>query len=301
METIIALWNSYGQLVNSFYELEPRFVDYWNRESKPKVFRVGPLCLNLSPETEPNLHKEYCRCIHWLDQKLRQGRPVLYIAFGSQAEISPEQLSEIAGGLEESEVSFLWVGFLSHCGWNSVLESICAEVPILAWPMMTEQHLNARMVVEEIKIGLRVVTINGSGNGFVRSKNLKNKVKELMEGEKRNELRKNLKELAEMARNSMKEGGSSWLALNQLIKEIYLQQDPRKLTNAHDGCLSAKRAKLRAPVPSILMEVRAEKALEAIYVCCFGIDPLEEEDDERLLSIMLNAVFPTVGWPRIEK
>ncbi|CAA2966217.1 UDP-glycosyltransferase 90A1-like [Olea europaea subsp. europaea] len=267
METTIALWNSYGQLVNSFYELEPQFVDYWNRESKPKAFLVGPLCLNLSPETEPTLHQEYSRCIHWLDEKLRQGRPVLYIAFGSQAEISPEQLSEIAGGLEESEVSFLWVvrnggvqlgdkfedrikergmvvkewvdqkrileheivqGFLSHCGWNSVLESICAEVPILAWPMMAEQQLNARMVVEEIKIGLRVETINGSGNGFVQSKSLKNKVKELIEGEKRNELRKNVKEAAEMARNSMKEGGSSWLTLNQLIREIYLQQDPQK-------------------------------------------------------------------------
>lgn len=42
------------------------------------------------------------------------------------------------------------------------------------------------------------------------------------------------------------------------------------------------------------MEIRAEKALDAIYVCCFGRDPIEEED-ERLLSIMLNAVFPTVG------
>ncbi|WMV15165.1 hypothetical protein MTR67_008550 [Solanum verrucosum] len=50
-------------------------------------------------------------------------------------------------------------GFLSHCDWNSVVESICAKVPILAWPMMADQHLNARMVVEEIKIGLRVETV----------------------------------------------------------------------------------------------------------------------------------------------
>lgn len=48
------------------------------------------------------------------------------------------------------------------------------------------------------------------------------------------------------------------------------------------------------------MEVRAEKALEAIYVCCFGRDPIEEED-ERLLSIMLNAVFPTTGQQEIER
>ncbi|KAL2505164.1 UDP-glycosyltransferase 90A1 [Abeliophyllum distichum] len=267
METNIALRNSYGLLVNSFYELEPSFADYWNRESKPKAFFIGPLCLNRSPKTEPVLHQEYCRCIQWLDQKLRQGRPVLYVAFGSQAEISAEQLSEIARGLEESKVSFLWVvrkvgiqlgekfeernkergmvvkewadqkrileheivqGFLSHCGWNSVLESICAEVPILAWPMMAEQHLNAKMVVEEIKIGLRVETVNGSGNGYVESESLKNMVKELMEGEKGNQSRKKLKEVAEAARNSMKEGGSSWHTLNQLIKEIHLQHETQK-------------------------------------------------------------------------
>lgn len=64
-------------------------------------------------------------------------------------------------------------------------------------------------------------------------------------------------------------------------------------------CLQ-KRAKLRAPTPSIPMNIRAEKALDAIYVCCFGKNVLEEED-ERLLSVMLNAVFPTVGRPEIER
>ncbi|KAL2528855.1 UDP-glycosyltransferase 90A1 [Forsythia ovata] len=255
-EINIALSNSYGLLVNSFYELEPQFVDYLNRESKPKAFCVGPLCLTRLPKMEPVLHNK-CRWIQWLDQKLAQGNPVLYVAFGSQAEISSKQLTEIAGGLEESEVSFLWVvrksgtelgeefedriqergmvvkewvdqkqileheivqGFLSHCGWNSVLESICSEVPILAWPMMAEQHLNAKMVVEEIKIGLRVER----RNGIIEAESLKNKVKELMEGENGNEVRKKVKEVAEAARNSIKDGGSSFRTLGQLIEEIHL-------------------------------------------------------------------------------
>ncbi|KAL2544802.1 UDP-glycosyltransferase 90A1 [Forsythia ovata] len=83
--------------------------------------------------------------------------------------------------LEHSSVQ----GFLSHCGWNSVMESICANVPILAWPMMAEQPLNAKMVVEEIGIGLRVETSDGSMNGFVKWEKL---VKELMEGEMGKEL-----------------------------------------------------------------------------------------------------------------
>lgn len=63
---------------------------------------------------------------------------------------------------------------------------------------------------------------------------------------------------------------------------------------------SQKRAKSKNPVPLIPMEIRAEKALEAIYVCCFGQDPIKEED-ERLLYTILNAVFPTVGRKEIER
>lgn len=61
-----------------------------------------------------------------------------------------------------------------------------------------------------------------------------------------------------------------------------------------------KRTKLKSELPEIPMEVRVEKALEAIYVCCFGRDPIEEED-VRLLSIMLTAVFPSIGKSGIER
>ncbi|CAI9777336.1 unnamed protein product [Fraxinus pennsylvanica] len=172
---IIALSKSYGLLVNSFYELEPLYAEYWNRESTPKAFCVGPLCIARQQKMGPVLHQE-CRWIKWLDQKLAQKKPVLYIAFGSQAEISSTQLREIAHGLEESK------GFLSHCGWNLLLESISAEVPILTWPIMVKQPLNTKMAVEEIKIGLRVETVNGTSNKFVPAESLKNKVKELLEG-----------------------------------------------------------------------------------------------------------------------
>jgi len=43
-----------------------------------------------------------------------------------------------------------------------------------------------------------------------------------------------------------------------------------------------------------------EKALEAIYVCCFSRDPIQEED-VRLLCIMLNAVFPSIGKSEIDR
>lgn len=61
-----------------------------------------------------------------------------------------------------------------------------------------------------------------------------------------------------------------------------------------------KREKLKVAVPNIPMEVRVEKALDAIYVCSFGRDPIEE-DDEKLLVIMLSAVFASVGQTEIQR
>lgn len=61
-----------------------------------------------------------------------------------------------------------------------------------------------------------------------------------------------------------------------------------------------RRAKSKAAAPTIPMELRVEKALDAIYVCCFGNGPIEEED-ERLLIVMLTSVFPTVNRSDMER
>lgn len=192
----------------------------------------------------------------WLDEKRDKGCNVLYVAFGSQAEISREQLEEIALGLEESKVNFLWVvkgneigkgfeervgergmmvrdewvdqrkilehesvrGFLSHCGWNSLTESICSEVPILAFPLAAEQPLNAILVVEELRVAERVVA---ASEGVVRREEIAEKVKELMEGEKGKELRRNVEAYGKMAKKALEEGiGSSRKNLDNLINEF---------------------------------------------------------------------------------
>nr|DAD34618.1 TPA_asm: hypothetical protein HUJ06_005258 [Nelumbo nucifera] len=108
VEHAMATSNSQGLLVNSFDELESIYLDSWNREFLPKAWCVGPLCLAESPTPTGVQPLQKPAWVQWLDKKSAEGRSVLYVAFGSQAEISSEQLREIAIGLERSKVDFLW-------------------------------------------------------------------------------------------------------------------------------------------------------------------------------------------------
>ncbi|KAM1063994.1 hypothetical protein TB2_027641 [Malus domestica] len=54
-------------------------------------------------------------------------------------------------------------GFVSHCGWSSVLESIKFGVPIIAMPMQLDQPVNARLV-EEVGVGVEVIRTGEGGS-----------------------------------------------------------------------------------------------------------------------------------------
>nr|XP_010913835.2 UDP-glycosyltransferase 90A1-like [Elaeis guineensis] len=255
IEVTKATNESHGIVANSFYELEPAYVDHWNDKIGPKVWCIGPLCL-ARPEAESADRRP--GWMKWLDSRSAMNRPVVYGAFGSQAEISVPQLKELAAGLERSGLDFLWVvrakgvdlgegfeervaergrvvrewvdqleilrhesvgGFVSHCGWNSVLEGISAGVPLLAWPMIAEQPTNAKFVADELRIGLRIRASDGTRDGLVRREDVERMVRELMLGEKGKEAAENVKSLAEAARMAM-DGGSSWQALKQMIDGV---------------------------------------------------------------------------------
>ncbi|KAJ0984966.1 hypothetical protein J5N97_003322 [Dioscorea zingiberensis] len=116
-------------------------------------------------------------------------------------------------------------GFVSHCGWNSALESIAAGKPLLAWPMIAEQSLNAKFLVEELRVGTRIGITAGEINGVVSREVVEKGVREMMaDGEMRNKVEM----FGRMAMTAVRDGGSSSQTLTELIEELRKVADDRR-------------------------------------------------------------------------
>ena len=99
-------------------------------------------------------------------------------------------------------------GFLSHCGWNSTLETVAAGVPTLAWPLHAEQRMNAVMLSEQVGLALR---LNGKGKDgvLVPREEVAAAVTELMMGEKGAAARRRARELRDAAAEAWAPDGPS--------------------------------------------------------------------------------------------
>ncbi|XP_057458392.1 UDP-glycosyltransferase 72D1-like [Lotus japonicus] len=107
-------------------------------------------------------------------------------------------------------------GFVSHCGWNSVMESVSCGVPIVGWPLYAEQGMNAAMLAEEIGIAVRLEL--PLSTNVVGREDLAKAIRKVMdkEDEEGCEMRKKVKELKEAAKRAWSEDGSSYLALSRI-------------------------------------------------------------------------------------
>ncbi|KAL5720270.1 hypothetical protein ACHQM5_012949 [Ranunculus cassubicifolius] len=247
---------SSGVVVNSFMELESEHLSALESFYKDgcKAWCIGPFLLHpLSSHTAKNPPESY---MEWLGDG-KMCKSVIYVSFGSQADISDAQLDELAYGLEMSGCLFIWAvksktwtppkgleervmgrglierewvdqhsilthtatgGFLSHCGWNSVMESLCAGVPLLAWPLMTDQPLNAKFV-DGLGVGLSVPVKHGETISVDREM-ICELVKELMTSKTGERARENMQVFAGLARNAMQKGGSSDKSLTELVEYL---------------------------------------------------------------------------------
>ncbi|KAF5751386.1 putative Glycosyltransferase [Tripterygium wilfordii] len=257
-----------GIIVNTFTELEPTMLNSFSASGTgtPSVYPVGPI---VQTKGIPNSDLDRVQCekmMKWLD-----GQPdssVVFLCFGSIGGFGAPQVKELALGLENSGLRFLWSlrlprplneepgsgpytkpeemlpdgfldriegkglilsgwvpqmavlshkavgGFVSHCGWNSISESLWCGVPIATWPLYAEQKLNAFIMVKELGLA---VELRGNRD-LVMADEVERAVRCLMDGD--NEVREKVRRMSEMAKNAVMEGGSSFNSLGLLIKDM---------------------------------------------------------------------------------
>ncbi|XP_051146569.1 scopoletin glucosyltransferase-like [Andrographis paniculata] len=118
--------------------------------------------------------------------------------------------------------------FVTHCGWNSTLEGICAGVPMVTWPAFAEQFFNEKLVTDILKIGVSVgnkIWQRNDSEG-VASSAVTKAVQDIMVGEGSAERRQRAKHYKDMARKAVEQGGSSYNNLDDLIQELSVYQPP---------------------------------------------------------------------------
>lgn len=192
--------------------------------------------------------------INWLNQQ--QSKSVIYVSFGSLAQLSPDQTQELALALKATNKPFMWVVraseeaklpedflremsenrlivswcaqlevlshealgcFITHCGWNSTLEGLSLGVPMVAMPQWTDQSTNGKYVEDVWKVGVRA---RSDEKGLVQRDEIVRCVKDVMEGGNGERIRERAIEWKEIARKAVDEGGSSDRNIEEFVQTL---------------------------------------------------------------------------------
>ncbi|KAG2606010.1 UDP-glycosyltransferase 89B2-like [Panicum virgatum] len=249
------LWNleSAAFVCNTCHPIEGKYLDAQPLEdlAGKRAWAVG----SVAPPPESKGEDDPASDVTaWLDAF--PDSSVAYVGFGTMMVPPPPHAAALASALERSGTPFVWAAaattlpdefeeraaaagtglvlrgwapqvaalrhravgcFVTHCGWNSVMESSAAGVPMLAWPMAADQFFNARLVVEEA-----CVAVAASWGGFGVVPDAEDLARALTEvlGEAGAGMRARAKELALMVAEAVGEGGSSRRELDGLVEEL---------------------------------------------------------------------------------
>ncbi|KAJ8435146.1 hypothetical protein Cgig2_018974 [Carnegiea gigantea] len=194
------------------------------------------------------------RITHWLSTK--PPKSVVYVSFGSMACLPDTQMEELARGLKACGHDFLWVVraseedklpssfaeevrqsgllvrwspqlevlaneaigcFFTHCGWNSTVEALALGVPMIGMPQWTDQPMNAKLIQDVWKVGVRVKV---DKDGLVTREEIEDRIKEVMVGERGEEIRENAKRWRDLTNNAYSQGGSSDRMITEFVSKV---------------------------------------------------------------------------------
>ncbi|XVF68395.1 hypothetical protein PTKIN_Ptkin10aG0202300 [Pterospermum kingtungense] len=257
-----------GMVVNTFQELEPYAIDSVSKWGWPPIYPIGPVIDHVEPAQWHPERDQHDKIMEWLGEQPPSS--VVFLCFGSMRSLSGAQLREIAVGLEQSGLRFLWSireppkrelelpgeytnekleeilppgfvgkgvglvcgwvpqalifghqaigGFVSHCGWNSILESVWCGVPIATWPLYAEQQMNAFELVKELELAVEIRVDYREGSDLVSAEELERALRCLMNDN--SEMSTRVKEMKEKSRMALLPNGSSHKSLASLILEL---------------------------------------------------------------------------------
>ncbi|CAL5030622.1 unnamed protein product [Urochloa decumbens] len=121
------------------------------------------------------------------------------------------------------QLDILWhpatAAFMSHCGWNSTMESMSHGKPILAWPMHSDQPWDAVLVCEYLKAGFLVRPCEKHAE-VIPAASIQQVIERMMVSDEGRAVRKRAKEVGEAVRASAAAGGSSRKDFEDFIAHI---------------------------------------------------------------------------------
>ncbi|KAJ4971785.1 hypothetical protein NE237_004884 [Protea cynaroides] len=233
-------------VINTYEELNPTII----KDLKSKFqncLSVAPFTLNYLPQTD----LDTTGCLSWLDKQ--KPSSVAYISFGTVGALPPHELGALADGLEASGTPFLWslkdnqkeqlpdgflkrtkerglivpwvpqlrvlqhmsVGvFITHFGWNSVLESILAGVPMIGRPIFGDHQINGRFVSDVWGIGVRI------DNGVFTKDGVKKGLDLVLFNEERKKIMEKVQAFKEVAKKAIELNGSSTRNFSTLLEMV---------------------------------------------------------------------------------
>jgi hypothetical protein len=237
-------------LFTSTYELESQAIDVLKAEFPFPVYSIGPT-IPYFELGENNVSVDY---IEWLDCQPKTS--VVYISMGSVLSLPSAQMDELAAGLRDSGVRFLWVargetarlkeacgdmgfvvpwcdqlrvlshssiaGFLTHCGWNSIQEGVFCGVPFLTFPIGNDQPPNSKLIVEDWETGWRLKQDLGVDK-LVTREEIARLMQNFMnlESDPVKEMRRRASEVQQISLRAIAEKGSSETNINSFVTDIY--------------------------------------------------------------------------------
>jgi UDP:flavonoid glycosyltransferase YjiC (YdhE family) len=190
-------------------------------------------------------------CVAWLDAQ--PPRSVVYASVGSIVMLPAEAVTEMAHGLAATGRPFLWVVrpdtqtllpegfldaagggggmvvpwspqdrvlahpavacFLTHCGWNSTLETVAAGVPVVAFPQWGDQCTDAKFLVDELRMGIHL-------RAPLRREGVREAVDAVTTGPEADAMLANAKSWSAAARDAVAPGGSSDRHVQAFVNEV---------------------------------------------------------------------------------